>query len=85
MKDQMTEWIMDPKTARKWAKGWLEDAKSGCHYPVKAIRQAAEAYKERYCTDGLWMPAAKKVYDILRDAQDKAQQNYEDAQPGMED
>jgi hypothetical protein len=34
MKDQMTEWIMDPKTARKWAKGWLEDAKSGCHYPV---------------------------------------------------
>lgn len=81
MKDQMTEWIMDPKTARKWAKGWLEDAKSGCH----AIRQAAEAYKERYCTDGLWMPAAKKVYDILRDAQDKAQQNYEDAQPGMED
>jgi hypothetical protein len=51
MKDQMTEWIMDPKTARKWAKGWLEDAKSGCHYPVIAIRQAHVSCKVKYNRD----------------------------------
>jgi len=84
MEDQQLVWIKDPKTAWEWAMGWVEEAKSGSHSPVRRIHEAASNFKDRFWTNGLWRAGAEVVYDYLREAADMAQANYEDAQPGME-
>lgn len=84
MEDQQLVWIKDPKTAWEWAMGWVEEARNGSHTPVRWIHEAADAFKDRFCTDGFWCAGAEVVYDYLREAADMAQANYEDAQPGME-
>lgn len=84
MKDQQIIWINNPKIAWKWAMEWVEEAKTGNHYPVKHIIEAAKKIKDRFCTDGLWSPGSELVYNYLREAADMAQSEYEDAQPGME-
>ena len=42
MKDQQIIWINNPKIAWKWAMEWVEEAKTGNHYPVKHIIEAAK-------------------------------------------
>ena len=81
MKDQQLSWIESPKEAATWSYGWLLEAKQGHHSGVKAIREAARKFKARFNTNGLWTPDinAIKVYDILRDAADDAQEAYKGA------
>lgn len=84
MEDTQVAWIQQPSKAWSWAMGWVEQAKQGSHHPVKTIRDAATMFRGRWCTDGLWSPGAELVYDMLREAQDMAQDEYEKAQPAIE-
>lgn len=84
MEDTHVSWIQKPSRAWAWAMGWVEQAKCGSHHPVKEIRNTATMFRERWCTDGLWCPGAELVYDMLREAEGMAQDEYEQAQPAME-
>ena len=84
MIDQGAEWVMEPAKAWKWAMGEVEAAKNGSHRPVKNIHNAADMIWARFYTNGMWSPAAEKVYLMLREATGMAQDEYEKAQPSME-
>jgi hypothetical protein len=84
MEDQQATWATRPGQAWDWAMGWVNEAGQGMHTGVQRIHEAAVAYKDRFCTDGLWVPGTDIAYDMLREAADMAQAEYEAAQPGME-
>lgn len=83
-RNDMRNWCNRTGDAWDWAMSWVEESKSGTHYGVKMIMETAEKYKEQYCTDGMWSAGCDVVYDILREAADMAQAEYEDACPPME-
>ena len=84
MTDQKVEWIQKPGKAWDWGMSWVEYSKTGTHQGVKTIHDAAKSIKDRYSTDGLWSPGAKLVYDMLTEAADMAQDEYESAQPTID-
>ena len=84
MIDQQLTWATKAGAAWDWAMGWVDDARLGRHVGVRRIHEAAANYKSRFCTDGLWAPGADLAYDMLREAAEMAQAEYEAAQPGME-
>lgn len=76
--------VSDPAITREWAEGWINAAANGLHRPVKTIQETAMKIKKRFCTNGLWAPGAKEIYNYLMDSAEIAQSAYEDAQPSME-
>ena len=78
------EMIRNQELLWAWAMGWVEEAKTGKHSGVKTIHNLANQIKNEFYTNGIWNEDAHLAYDKLREAADIAQDEYENAQPGIE-
>ena len=85
MEDQQLEWIRHPMNLCQWCDEWIEDIRiNETHRGVNAIMAAAILFRDRFYTDGFWAPGTEAIYIIFCLYANKAQQEYEECQPGME-
>jgi len=71
------DFVKDNEAVQAWAKGWIDDCKTGRHIGVRKINEVALKIMEQYCIDGAWDPEAEEIFNTLRAAAKIAQGEYE--------
>ncbi len=68
MSNYISDWPNNTESARKWADGWVKNAEeTGNIFPAQCINKCAKAFKKRFCTNGIWVPGAEAVFEMLQD------------------